>query len=381
VRGKTGRPSPLDRIEEARIRGLEVFQFEKGIGGNTSKSATPQVTPGDIASAKARIVEALAKAGKSAPEIEEYLTRISPHLDVYALATNDPTSQALLYSRVMSGNGQSGLKDIVETIKLVNDLRGPQQQQSDPAGMISAVAKVFEVAQRRNPERDPVETFNAAVQTVAPFINQQNESLKTAYQGQIDMLKLQLEQNRGTDPLTVLKQWHETGQQLGLIGQPESDEIKLHRLQGLEEDRKRAYELERERWQHELRTKEEDRRQKAQNSMMQQVVGSIEKIVESPVVKELGKNVGNKIGMPANPLAQAKTQAAQNQLSDPLSTPYSFTCGKCKKDFAFSAGQLTKISEAGGTWLCPSEGCHEVYRLKDHDKKGSGAGGPGSSTF
>src|SRR5713101_7445747 len=66
---KFGRPSPLERVREAHVSGLEIREFQKGLEGSAksdSNNSKLQIGPSDIAGAKARIVEALAKAGKSA---------------------------------------------------------------------------------------------------------------------------------------------------------------------------------------------------------------------------------------------------------------------------------------------------------------------------
>src|SRR5947209_18230832 len=61
---KFGRPSPLDRVREARVSGLEIREFEKGLGegGNgTSPNSKPvQLDPNTVIQAKATIVNALA---------------------------------------------------------------------------------------------------------------------------------------------------------------------------------------------------------------------------------------------------------------------------------------------------------------------------------
>src|SRR5437899_13075769 len=42
---KFGRPSPLDRVREARVSGLEIREFEKGLGeGGNGSGSTPKVS-------------------------------------------------------------------------------------------------------------------------------------------------------------------------------------------------------------------------------------------------------------------------------------------------------------------------------------------------
>src|SRR5439155_18838101 len=49
---KFGRPSPLERVREARVSGLEIREFEQGLTGGNNSSKTQ---PTDIAGAKSRI--------------------------------------------------------------------------------------------------------------------------------------------------------------------------------------------------------------------------------------------------------------------------------------------------------------------------------------
>jgi hypothetical protein len=362
-----GRSANLaEQYESHYAEGLKISAFQKGLGTHDGQKPQPKLSPKEVLDRKAGIVEALVKAGKSSTEITEYLEKLGPFLDMASLAS-DPLSASILYSRVMGGGTQGlGMKDVIDIITMVNNnTRGTQQQQSDPANMISAVARIFEVAQQRNPQRDPIETFNSAVQTVAPFVNQQNESLKLAYQSQIDMLKMQLEQNRGTDSLEFLQKWRTAGETLGLVNQPESTEVTIHKLHNAEANDQRNFEWNKMKYESDLKAKEEDRRQKAQNSMISQVTGTLEKLVESPVVKELGRNVGNKIGMPVNPLAQAQSAAAKAQLENPTEVPYSFVCPKCNTNHVFTSKQLTMIREKGGMWVCSTKDCSEVFKLRD----------------
>src|SRR2546428_13431395 len=142
----------------------------------------------------------------------------------------------------------------------------------------------------------------------------------------------------------------------------ESDQISLHNLHAAQESSKMAFELERERWRNELATRAEDRKQKQQTSVIQSITGSLEKLVESPVIRELGKSVGGKIGMPQNPLSVAHSAAARSQLDNPLDVPFTFQCAKCYSDYRFSTRELSLIEEKPNKmWVCPK--CGESYRL------------------
>jgi hypothetical protein len=285
----------------------------------------------------------------------------------------DPVSASLLYGRVMSGGQQPTLKDLVEVIGLVNQLKGPQQPSQDMAQLATALGTMFrsgvEAAQAKNGS-DPVAAYQAGMAAVTPLLDRLSETQRLAFESQISSLRNELQQK---DPTIFLSKVREMADSLGWgPPQQESEQLAIHRLHGLEEDRRRAYELEKARWEHELRGKEEDKKARAQNDLIRSVSGTVEKLVESPVIRELGKNVGNKIGVPHNPLAEAKIAAAQNVLQNPMELPYEFKCGKCGVTHTFSAKDLTLIGERGGLWMCPSKNCGETYKLKDDKKKDGG---------
>src|SRR5437016_1147028 len=103
---KFGRPSPLDRVREARISGMEVAHFEKGLSGSEGVGQQkPQVNPTALVQQKAEIIKALAP-NNTPEQIAQYLERVSPFLDSAMLAGSDPLAQSLLYSKIMSGGGQ-----------------------------------------------------------------------------------------------------------------------------------------------------------------------------------------------------------------------------------------------------------------------------------
>src|SRR6266571_4902669 len=52
------RLSPLDRIKEARISGLEIKEFSKGLGDETSTSKPAQINPATLVEQKSLIIRA-----------------------------------------------------------------------------------------------------------------------------------------------------------------------------------------------------------------------------------------------------------------------------------------------------------------------------------
>ena len=364
---KFGRPSPLDRVREARVSGMEVRSFEQGLAGEINQSKT-QPTSSDVAGAKSRIVEALIKAGKSPTEITEYLDKISSHLDVLALST-DPAVQSILFSRVMSGSSTQtlGMKDVIETIRLVSELK--QQPQSDPAAMAGAMVNAVKVgidAAKSSNNGDPLATIAA----IAPLYKEMNETQRTILQSQIEGLRSELQQR---DPEKYFESIQKFGDLFGWGHSQDTPEIALHKLHSLDEERKRAYEMERLRWEKEWAQRAENLRDKKQSETMGRIISTVQRAIESPVVKEFGKSVGRSIGADKNSVIQAATTApaaaATAALSNPTDVPWGFTCPKCKVTRTFTQKELALLEERGGNWVCPSPGCGEAYKLQPSSKK------------
>src|SRR2546426_5142759 len=77
---RSRRPNPVDRVEEAHIRGLELSSFRKALndGDNTNR---PNMSPGEIAASRQRTIETLVKSGKTDAEIQGFLERTSGFVD------------------------------------------------------------------------------------------------------------------------------------------------------------------------------------------------------------------------------------------------------------------------------------------------------------
>ena len=348
---KFGRPSPLDRVREARVSGLEIREFEKGLSGENNPSKTQ---PSDIAGAKSRIVEALIRAGKTSDQIQEYMDRISPAIDVYGLS-NDPAVQSILFSKIMGTGGtqQLGLKDVVETIKMVSDMRGsPQSAQTDVAQVIQALGTFMSAMAKQNQGSDPAATFAAGMAAIQPTYAAMNESTKQALQGQIDLLRAQ-----NQNPAQYLSELRETASVLGWgPREAEPPEISLFKLKSQDARESRLMEMRRE-----------DARDKRQSEFVKGITTTLQRAFESPILKEFGKNVGRSIGADRNPVVQAASQApaaaAQAQLQNPMEEKFSLTCSTCKRTSYFSRSDLLKIEQsANGKWVCS---CGAAYGLKN----------------
>src|SRR5439155_677535 len=124
-------PSPLDRVREARVSGLEIREFEKGLseGGNgTNPNSKPvQLDPNTVIQAKATIVNALA-ANHTPEEIAVYLEKISPFLDTAMLANNQSKAheqQLAMYERLLDErNQQPSLISHIQEVKELQNVLG-----------------------------------------------------------------------------------------------------------------------------------------------------------------------------------------------------------------------------------------------------------------
>jgi hypothetical protein len=249
------------------------------------------------------------------------------------------------------------------------------QPQTDVAGIANAMGNAMRTGAelaKGNGNADPMSALNV----VTPLLKEQTEIVRQSYEGQLALVREQL---KNKDPEAELGRIAKYRDMMGW-GQQESEQIAIHKLHAAQENSKMAFDLEREKWRNELQVRSEDRKQKQQASLIQSVTGSLEKLVESPVLQQLGRNVGNKIGMPANPLSVAKTQTAQNQLENPLDTPFAFTCAKCHSDYKFTTKELSLIEEKPNKlWVCPK--CGESYRLNSGGGSSGKPGGPGAPMF
>src|SRR5437667_6294360 len=173
--GATG-AKPWKPVEDAAIAGASSRAFLTAFGnGNSEPSLTAKVSPSEIAASRQRTIEALVKAGKSDAEIQAFLEKTSGYVDALTVAGNDSMMATLLFNRVMTGgNQQLTMKDMIETIRLAQDLRGPNagQHQNEMAEVIKALA------QFNKGGSDPAQAFNNATNLLAPLYTQMNQQNK-----------------------------------------------------------------------------------------------------------------------------------------------------------------------------------------------------------
>ena len=368
VRGRSLSDSYKENYEE----GLKIKGFREGLGDSVSSKPAP-VSPELILDRKARIAASLAGMKYSPDEIKKYLDAISPFLDSTSLA-GDPWANRYMMEKFQGGQNPTR-NDIIEAVRLGSEMNRTHQP-SDPASMISAMTQVFKAAQDSRNTVDPVASFNSGINTVLPLFQQMSETQKTAFQAQIESLRNELAEK---DPAVFFDRMRSFAETMGWHPSGSEDPtVLLHRLDSADKQSERAFQIEREKWKAEFDAKTEGLKERKQTEMLKTVVGTVQKALESPVVREFGKTVGRSIGVPTNPLSDAKTAAAKQTLENPMEEKFSLTCSTCKRISYFSRSDLLKIEQsAGGKWVCP---CGAAYGLKNSssgtDDKNKDEGSP-----
>jgi len=341
---------PWKPVEEAAIAGASSRAFLTAFGNSGSETVTPKVSPSDVAAAKGRIIEAMVAAGRDTKYIEDAMLKISPHLDLFALSS-DPAVQSVLLQRIMNNNPPQnlGMRDLIDAVKLVTDLRNttPLTSQSDPASVMNAAGNLFrtgvETARGRNDGIDMSQVLQMQQQSHDRMIQAQQEHFK-------EIRELQSQTPTLVDSL---KQYRELQ---GLVGTaPDKPEVMMKRLdlQAAADQREHEYRL-------------ESAKEKRQSEMIKGIGGTIGKALESPILREAGRKMAETVpgvGKVAGAVSGVQTSAARATLNEPLQEIFGLKCSQCGTDHRFTRGQLTIIeSSPTKMWACPN--CGASYSLK-----------------
>lgn len=338
---KFGRPSALERVKEARISGMEVAHFEKGLTGS-NEGQKPQ---GNSSTLKADIIKAVIASGRSPEDSAKLMEQLSPYL----LAVDDPAAAALV-SRI-GNSDKMGIKEILEIIQLTKNIQGSQAA-SDPASMANAITNAIRTGAELSNKNNGSDTG-----TIQGLYAQMTQQQQQSFDRHLELLRERYADQPSFDE--QLQHVMALQKQLGGLGK-ESDTITSKRL-----------ELDQRKWEKSVEIAAESRKSKSQNALVQTAFGNLGKILESPTVRELGRGVGKRIpavGAAADAFSQARTAGAQAEINDPTQVPYSFTCPRCHTTHTFSAKDLTLIGEKGGRWVCTGtingQPCAETFQLK-----------------
>src|SRR5713101_4444035 len=150
---KFGRPSPLERVKEAHVSGLEIREFQKGLAETGSQPKQPV----NASSLKLDLLKAVISSGRSPDEAEKLMEKLSPYL----LAFDDPAA-AMLVSRIGSSD-KMGIKEILEVIQLTKSMQGSQSA-SDPASMANAITNAIRTGAELSSKNNSSD--NATVQSL-----------------------------------------------------------------------------------------------------------------------------------------------------------------------------------------------------------------------
>src|SRR4029077_7803545 len=351
-----GKPSPLDRATEAHLKGTELRLFERGLNGDDEHP--PSKPKESSSSLKADLLKAVVGSSGTPEDKEKLVQMLTPYL----LAIEDPASAMLVANRIGSGE-KTTMKDAVELIAVLNSVRGSQPQQSDIGQLASAMTSMLkagiELSQKNNEANiDPV-----------TILSQQNEIVKSAYEGQLALAREQL---KNKDPEAELERIAKYREIFGW-GESEDPDLAKQRLLMADQQSQRAFDLERERWRAEFDTRAEARKARSQVELVQTITGTASKLFESPVVKELGRNVGQRlektpVGKVIAKTSDARVVAAQAEIRNPSTAKYGFKCPKCNRELQLGQQELDTIRDKqNGKWVCS---CGEGYRLQTTDASG-----------
>jgi len=344
-RGKNmSRPSPIDRLEEARLRGAEWRMWETGYSGDAPSKT--QMRQSWTTAQAVDYAKYLASLGKNEDEIQRHIAKLGSTLDIAASDQyRNPFFQTGLMARTAESDHPFGVRDFVESVQMINTLQKPTQNGSDTAAIIAALGSFISATKGNSSD----------LTTIQGLYQQMSQQQQACFDKHLELSRDRMsEQPSFQDQLAQIVQVQST---LGKLSGRETEAVQTRRL-----------ELDHEKWKASLDAESEKRKSQGQMEMVKQLTGGLSRALENPVIRELGKSVGSKIGVRENPLENAKVAAAQQQvkqLSNPLEATYGFSCQRCKQPKTFSELQMARIKEADGKWMCDTAGCGEVYSLRD----------------
>src|SRR5207253_783728 len=131
---KFGRPTPLDRVREARLSGMEIRSFEQGLGEPTRNQPVPD--PNRPIDALKEIAAFGLRIGKKPEEIQEVVERLTPIIVPLGSLRVDQIARESVYGRAFSEQ-RFGFNEMIQTLNSINAMR-PQSEKIDIAGMMNA---------------------------------------------------------------------------------------------------------------------------------------------------------------------------------------------------------------------------------------------------
>jgi hypothetical protein len=326
----------LKKTTDDMIEAKHAYSLSQNMFGNGDTRA---VDTQQILDRKAHIAAQLIGM-KYPPElVRSYSEAIGPFLDSSTFAS-DPFAQRFMIERFQQG--QAPTRDsIIEAVRLGAEMKNSQPQ-TDMGQLANALAVAMQSgvqAAKGNGSADPL-----ALMTML------NQNQQQSHQQQLQMYERLLESQQPRTLTEQLKDMQHMQETLGKLGGADTPEIQMKKLELTEARDSRQFSA-----------VQEEKKTKAQTEMFKTIAGGLSKALESPVLRQLGRNVGSKLGV-ENPIAKAQNAAAQEVVQNPTAVPWGFNCPKCHTSHSFTAIQLAKIKDSGGRWVDPV--CGEVYSLQ-----------------
>ncbi len=314
----------MKRKKTAKALELENLQYDVQIAEERKK--IQETSPNKVDSSQGTNFMAFLSSlfiGKSPTEIKDILTYLTQEqIDKLRYISESSTQNNL---RGLMQTPNTGIKEVIEIVKLVNELQQPKSQgTNDMKGIAELIKAVVEVTKAQNPpsppqpqqQQDPLTFFRGVQEIVKPY-----QDSAAQHQRELIELKLKEVENKNVDPFTVIKNLKTLNTELGLGGSNGKSEIDLR----LEEMRQNK-ELETQKldWEKQKYTLDKEN----EGNTFEQVTG----LLNGPlggIIGKLGEAGAEKLrggSKTQNYGSQAQTQQWQSQL-------LKVTCPNCAGDF------------------------------------------------
>ena len=274
---KGERPKPtlgerLRRNTDDLIEAKHSYQLSQSMFGTPQTQPTPD--PNRPIDALKEIANFGLRIGKKPAEIEEIIQRLTPIIVPLGSLAGDQIARESVYARAFSEN-KFGFPEMIQTLNSLNTIR-PQSQQINIAEMMTAMTTALktglEVARTNNGGFDVGQIISMQQASHDRMIEAQREHFR-------EIRELQSQQPSLIDSL---KQMREVSDLIGVA--PDKPEIALKKLDILAQKEER-----------EFTRQSEASKDSRQEKMFTGIVGAIGKALESPILREAGRNLGQRL--------------------------------------------------------------------------------------
>src|SRR5437899_3686078 len=216
---KFGRPSPLERIKEAKIARLELKEFLK----DDEPKSQPMPDPNRPIDALKELAAFGLRLGKPPSEIEEVVKRLTPIIvPLGSLAGGDSIARESVYARAFREQ-KFGFNEMIQTLNSINAMR-PAAEKIDIPGMMNAMSSAMrtgaELASSKNNTADPLAMMKMITDNQAQ-----------SHQAQLAMYERLLETSQPRSLREQLTDLREVNDTFTKLGGKESETIQTRRLE------------------------------------------------------------------------------------------------------------------------------------------------------